>query len=381
MRHRVSVRRASENAAPAVDSRARPAPIQAKRDGGPDLAAWMSSAARLGHDLRRVEIGRERPRAEGGDRIGRSPRPSASRRERHSPGCSCPGCARSAQIARGPAAAESGDVIQLCKNCKDESCKSGEKCGNKKRSVSDVYKTWNPKQTKSVPIETPWGEVSAQHKRGAPYIRSRAKDYKRSKLKTDYKDFNRGLRGGSEKKDKDDLIAQDLLNETSDYLKTPLQKRGASMLHTTVGLGEQWRKKGGKKIHCSLLRQVKEKKIDLDEVNKRFKYVKSADEGRKQVGRIQDVVEKRSKLEDLSKEEQEIFRNLSPPRDGDFSSDDEEREVKNDFSKKRLFSKKHKESERERLSERRKESKKKNKKRKRESSKKPEKNKKRKLNE
>lgn len=197
MRHRVSVRRASENAAPAVDSRARPAPIQAKR---------------------------------GGDRIGRSPRPSASRRERHSPGCSCPGCARSAQIARGPAAAESGDVIQLCKNCKDESCKSGEKCGNKKRSVSDVYKTWNPKPTKSVPIETPWGEVSAQHKRGAPYIRSRAKDYKRSKLKTDYKDFNRGLRGGSEKKDKDDLIAQDLLNETSDYLKTPLQKRGASML-------------------------------------------------------------------------------------------------------------------------------------------------------
>lgn len=354
MRQRVPVRRAPGTVVSSVDLRPSPEPIQAKREGRPDLSAWMSSAERLGHDFRRVEIGLGCPKPASGARIGRSSRSSANHRERHSPGCSCPGCARSAEIARGPATAErasagreDGSVIQLCKSCNNNSCQNGEKCGVKP-SVSNVYESWSPSQTTSMQIETPWGSVSAQQKRGAPFIRSKAQNYKKAKLKTDYKDFNRALRNNSGKADVDHEIAKDLLEKKSDFLKTDLQKRGAAMLYTTVGLAENWRKEGAEKIHRALLRQVQQKEIDLDEVNKRFKYVESADEGRKQVARIQDVLGKRAPLKDLSEEEQKIISNLSGGED-DLSSDDEQREKKNDISKKRLFSEKHKDSERERL--------------------------------
>lgn len=128
------------------------------------------------------------------------------------------------------------------------------------------------------------------------------------------------------------------------------------MLSATVGLSEDWRKKGGGKIRCSLLRQVRNEEIDLDDVNERFRYVESADAGRRQAARIQDVVEERTGPEALSPEELQIVANLSPPRDGDFSTDDEQRNLKNDdFSKRPLFSKKHEASERERLKKQREE--------------------------
>ena len=106
-------------------------------------------------------------------------------------------------------------------------------------------------------------------------------------------------------------------------------------------LAEQWRKQGADKIWRALLRLVKNGEINLDKAKELFKFVESADAGREQVGRFQDVAEGVTKPQDLPADEQRIYRELSPVREGDYSSDEEMR-TKKELKKSRLYAHKHK---------------------------------------
>jgi hypothetical protein len=345
MRAQTYSRKASPARAASTGLRPRPFLVPDQTSGGRDPESWLESARRLGHNLDHLRPPSESTRHGGG----------------HSPGCACSACAGGLARPEGSSPAqpnlgggEGQGTIQLCTNCKDDDCKFGEKCGHV-HSLEEASQIWSPDIKKSIKIKTSYGDVSARQNRKAPYIQTRDQDYGNQKAKVDYKDFNRALRGGSTKKDDDPKIAKDLLSKKSDFLKSDLQKRGAATRDVTVNLAESWRKKGAGKIDRSNLRRVEKGEIDLDEANEQFAYVKSADEGRRQVGRIQDVVEGRTKLKDLSSNEREIYGNLSPIRDGDFSSDDEERGKKNkDIAKKRLFSTKHESSESIRVNNKRK---------------------------
>lgn len=207
-------------------------------------------------------------------------------------------------------------------------------------SVRDAYEDWETTQTTGLPLNTQWGPVTARHHRGAPYAQSQAKDYGNAALSDTYASYVSGLRNNKKDTSQDALVAADLLKGTDDNLLAEVQKRAASMLEVTVGLAEEWRKQGAAKIFRALLRQVESGELTLDECIERFAYVASADKGRRQVGRMQDVQSGDMDVDDLPDEEQEIYNNMSPLRDDDLSSDDELRDKKQ-LSKKRLFAKKH----------------------------------------
>lgn len=174
-------------------------------------------------------------------------------------------------------------------------------------------------QTTSLSINTEFGPVAARHNRGAPYITSREEDYNNAKLGTTYTSFITGLRNGTNDDSDDAVLAQALLDNDTTELTTDLQHRAAAMLNTTVYLAEEWRKQGAGKISRALLRQVINEEITFDDFLQSFRFIASADEGRRQVARFQDVIDE---------DEQGIYDNMSEIEHDDFSSDDEMREDK-----------------------------------------------------
>lgn len=185
---------------------------------------------------------------------------------------------------------------------------------------------------------TPFGPVSATHKRGAPKISSRAADYGKFPMGDTYEEYVRALRSGGKK---DNVIAQALLDQDASVLSGDGEQRGAAMLYSTVYLAEEWRKHGAAKICRGELRLIAAGKATFDDILTHFEFVQSADDGRKQVARFHEVQFGQMDESDLSETDREIFDALSPLRDDDFSSDDDERERKSDAVKKnRIFYKK-----------------------------------------
>ena len=196
------------------------------------------------------------------------------------------------------------------------------------------YLSWTNKST-GVKVEAPFGGkvISATHKRGAPKIGSKAKDFGGESLGDSYEEYIRGLRSNG-KSDKE--IAETLLTLNNESL-TKLEKRAIDMLHITVYLAEEWRKQGAGKLYRGFLRLVSNGETTFDEFKEYFKFIISAKEGRKEVGRIRNV-EKGLGLskEDLPQEEQELIEELSDMEDGDLSSDDE-MSSKKKMKTKRIF--------------------------------------------
>ena len=201
------------------------------------------------------------------------------------------------------------------------------------RGMSELGE-WTKNST-GIRAQTPFGEVSATHKRGAPKIGSRASNYGGFPMGDTYLEYIRALRSGGKS---DSEIANALLQEDVSVLSSDGEKRGAAMIRATVYLAEEWRKHGAAKLYRGELTLIAQGKCTFDDFFKTFKFISSADEGRKQVGRFHDVQSGVRSIEDLSEDEQEIWNALSPTVSDDFSSDDEERARKEDaVKKKRLF--------------------------------------------
>ncbi|MDC6280225.1 hypothetical protein H6B16_006680 [Caecibacteroides pullorum] len=191
------------------------------------------------------------------------------------------------------------------------------------------------KNSTGIRAQTPFGEVSATHKRGAPKIGSRASNYGGFSMGDKYVEYIKALRSGG-KSDRE--IANALLQEDGSVLSSDGEKRGAAMLYSTIYLAEEWRKHGAAKLYRGELTRIAQGEDTLDDFLQKFKFISSADEGRKQVGRFHDVQSGVRSIEDLSEDEQEIWNALSPTVSDDFSSDEEERARKEDaVKKKRIF--------------------------------------------
>ena len=214
-----------------------------------------------------------------------------------------------------------------------------------KNPLLDQYQDWSPSKTTSQPLVTPFGKASARHNRGAPFVQTNSDDYGGSAVGDSYTSMIFNLRGNSKDASNDATLAQALLTLNAANLTGQVQKNAAAKLTVAVYLAEQWRKQGAEKIWRALLRLVEEEEIDLNKAIQLFKFVESADAGREQVGRFQDVHEGATNLSDLDEDEQMIYGAFSPIREDDFSSDDDMREKKVLKSKGRLYASKHQEDE------------------------------------
>ena len=208
-----------------------------------------------------------------------------------------------------------------------------------KHRNNKTYRNWT-RDTSGVSITTVFGSgpVSLRHSRGAPKVGSNKKDWGNTTMGDKYVDYIRALRSN---KLSDVEIARALLNQDGSKFKTTLENRGAAMMDTTVYVAEEWRKQGAGKLYRAMLRTMTKGNITLDDFKNDFKFIKSAMEGRKQIGRIYDVYNEDSKKTSLSKTEQMYYDELSDGDDSDFSSDDEMRDEK-DIKGQRLYAKKHK---------------------------------------
>ena len=207
-----------------------------------------------------------------------------------------------------------------------------------KHRNNKTYKKWT-KTTSGVEITTAFGTglVSLRHSRGAPKVGSNKKNWGNTNMGDKYVDYLKALRSGGLD---DSDIAEGLLNQDDSNFTSTLEKRGAAMMDTTVYIAEEWRKQGARKLYRAMLRSIVSGDTDFNDFMKDFKFIKSAQEGRKQIGRIQDYVNEDSELKDLPKNERRYMEELSDDDGGGYSSDEDMRDEK-ELKGKRLFAKKH----------------------------------------
>ncbi len=195
------------------------------------------------------------------------------------------------------------------------------------------------KTSQGVSVDAFGGAISAFYNRGAPKLGSNAKDWGKTKLGDDYVGYIKGLRSGGVS---DADIAQALLELDESALQSQLEKRAAAMMTVTVYLAEEWRKQGAAKIYRANLRLIANGTKTFDDFLETFKFIGSADAGRKQVGGFYDVWNGDADRGDMDTEDGEIYDQLSQQRDEDYSSDDDMRtEDKKNLKGKRLFAIKH----------------------------------------
>lgn len=212
-----------------------------------------------------------------------------------------------------------------------------------KNPLKDEYEGWSTDKTTSQQMTTPFGEASARHSRGAPFAQTNAQDYGGYAVGDSYSQMVYGLRGNSNDASDDPQLASALLQFSTVDLTDEMQKNAASKLTVTVYLAEEWRKQGATKIWRALLRLVEQSRINMLKATQLFQFVQSADAGRQQVGRFQDVYEGHTNQTDLSANERMIYSAMSPIHNDDFSSDDDMRDKKELKSKSRLYAHKHQE--------------------------------------
>lgn len=195
------------------------------------------------------------------------------------------------------------------------------------------------KTSQGVSVDAFGGPISAVYKRGAPKLGSNAKNWGKSKLGDTYQSYVEGLRSGGES---DSDIAQALLDFDESALETQLELRAAAMMTVTVYLAEEWRKQGAAKIYRANLRLIAAGTKTFDDFLETFKFIESADAGRKQVGGFYDVFNGDADRADMDTEDGAIYDVMSPQREDDYSSEDEMRtEDKKNLKGKRLYAKKH----------------------------------------
>jgi hypothetical protein len=196
------------------------------------------------------------------------------------------------------------------------------------------------KTSRDVSIDAFGGSVSAFYNRGAPKIGSSAMDWNGAKVGDSYKSYVTGLRSGGET---DADIATALLEQDDSALLTDMERRAAAMMTVTVYLAEEWRKQGAAKIYRAYLRLIADGERTFDDFLKNFKFIISADAGRKQVGTHYDVHNGDLSESDMDTEDQAIHEAMSDIEDEDFSSDDEMRtDDKKNLKKNRFYAEKHK---------------------------------------
>lgn len=195
------------------------------------------------------------------------------------------------------------------------------------------------KTSRDVSIDAFGGSVSAFYNRGAPKIGSAAADWNNAKVGDSYKSYVTGLRSGGET---DADIATALLEQDDSALLTDMERRAAAMMTVTVYLAEEWRKQGAAKIYRAYLRLIADGERTFDDFLKNFKFIISADAGRKQVGTYYDVHNGDLSESDMDTEDRAIYGAMSPAHDDDFSSDDEMRtDDKKNLKKNRFYAEKH----------------------------------------
>lgn len=194
--------------------------------------------------------------------------------------------------------------------------------------------------TTGVSVDAFGGPVSAYFNRGAPKLGSTAKNWGKSSLGDSYVEYIQGLRSGGMT---DAALAQALLDLDDSVLASHLEKRAAAMMTVTVYLAEEWRKQGAAKIYRAILRLIVAGTRTFDDFLDDFKFIGSADAGRKQVGRFYDVWLGDSDQADMDSVESDIYGAMSPQREDDYSSDDDMRtDDRKNLKGKRLFAQKHK---------------------------------------
>ncbi|HET7864673.1 MAG TPA: hypothetical protein VFL86_09745 [Burkholderiaceae bacterium] len=209
------------------------------------------------------------------------------------------------------------------------------------KPLQSEYVNWDSTKTTSEEMDTPFGKASARHSRGAPFAQTNKTDYGGNGVGDAYTDMFYALRDGSHDTSDDAGLATALLELDKTKLDTDLQKNAAAKLTVAVHLAEEWRKQGALKIWRALLRLVEGGKINLDRAGQLFAFVRSADAGRQQVARFQDVYEEDMSESELTKDERMIYGAMSPINQDDFSSDDEMRTKKELKTKSRLYATKH----------------------------------------
>ncbi len=207
--------------------------------------------------------------------------------------------------------------------------------------LQSEYVNWDSTKTTSEEMDTPFGKASARHSRGAPFAQTNKTDYGGNGVGDAYTDMFYSLRDGSHDTSDDAGLATALLELDKTKLDTDLQKNAAAKLTVAVHLAEEWRKQGATKIWRALLRLVEGGKINLNRAGQLFAFVESADAGRQQVARFQDVYEEAISESELTKDERMIYGAMSPINEDDFSSDDEMRTKKELKTKSRLYATKH----------------------------------------
>jgi len=182
------------------------------------------------------------------------------------------------------------------------------------------YQDWT-KGASGIGVPAPFGagSISAFHNRGAPKTGSTSAGWGGTQMGDTYDEFIRAVTSGTLS---DPQIATQLL-KLDDTGFTELQKRGASQMHITVYLAEEWRKQGAGKIFRATLRAIENGEIKFNQFTQYFKFVASAAEGRKQVARHRDVQEGTFPASQLPAEDQVIHGNMSPARADDWDTDDE----------------------------------------------------------
>jgi len=205
----------------------------------------------------------------------------------------------------------------------------------------DTWSTYKDftKESTGVEVDLFGGTVSAFYNRGAPKIGSQSANWGNTALGDSYVEYVRGLRSNGLN---DQQIATALLDLDDTALGTLLEKRAAAMLTITVYLAEEWRKQGAAKIFRAILRTIKAGTRTFDDLRADFDYIASADDGRRQAARFQDVYLGAAGIGTLSAHEQDYYNAMSPVQYDDFSSDDEMRtDDKKNMKGKRLYASHH----------------------------------------
>ena len=197
-------------------------------------------------------------------------------------------------------------------------------------NVQGVYTNWTENEATNMDVRSRGGiEMRARQFRGAPYITGAGAS-----------DSYRGFVPATVGDEDHSVIAGDLLRNTGQGIKTDKQKQHAAMMEAVVGLAEEWRKHGAAWVFRAILRGVEAGRWKMDQIYTLFAFVKSANSGRRQVARLQDVRAGRLPSFALVGEEREIAEYGSDIDDSGFESDDEVR-ARHGMKGRRLFSKKY----------------------------------------
>ncbi|MEM7035381.1 MAG: hypothetical protein AAF570_00300, partial [Bacteroidota bacterium] len=150
------------------------------------------------------------------------------------------------------------------------------------------------------------------------YISSKAENYDRKVVKSDYLDIIKKLkRHGPDEEE----IARILLTADSEQISKEEVRRAAAMIVSIVYVAEEWRKHGAGKIFRGALRAIRAGKRTFSNFKEMFKYMDTADAGRQQVGRIIDAKTSDKTIDDPF--EKDVYDHLSEGELDDYISDDE----------------------------------------------------------